>query len=234
MVFRLELVMVFSNPKLVLVTGLLLGIHPIYLSGQTPSPVPVPPGPAITLDGQLEALEWEGSARLPLSSHGEVFLHSHEELLSVGVRGPGFGLAHLALASRDTVWILHASAALGSIVYARDGGEWKKVQDPTWEVRDPSMTPEARARREAYLTTHHWVGTTGRMGAENEVEFLIRMERFGGGEIRLAVVFYPVEGSGPFPRWPVDLRDGVVEAELLTGPMPERLHFDPRGWGRIR
>jgi hypothetical protein len=29
MVFRLELVMVFSNPKLVLVTGLLLGIHPI-------------------------------------------------------------------------------------------------------------------------------------------------------------------------------------------------------------
>ena len=223
-----------SRARPILLTGLFLLTLPLPTSGQDSSPLRVPLGPAITLDGRLGESEWEGAIHLPLSPRGALFLKNHQGFLAVGVRGPSFGLAHLALASRDTIRVLHASAALGSIVYVREGQDWRKIQDPTWEVRDTSQTAAGVAERERYLAAHDWVGTTGYMGRENEIEFLVRRERFGGEELRMAVVFYPMGPPGDLPRWPDTVQDGAVAVELLSGPMPSRLIFEPESWGWIR
>jgi len=225
--------MSFNFPPGSLVAGLLFFLCPPALMGQEGPLSPIPQGPPITLDGTLQDREWDGATRHPMTIQGEVLLMTRGDFLSVGVRGPGFGLAHLAVASSDTVWVLHASAALGSIVYARGPEGWDKVRDPAWEIRDPTLRPDAVQARGAYFVENGWVATTGRMGQENEVEFLVRTDRFGGEELRFAVVFFPVGSPGAFPHWPDTIRDDVDEEKLLTGPMPERLHFDPSGWARV-
>lgn len=150
-----------------------------------------------------------------------------------GCTGAGFGLAHVALASPDTIWVLHASAALGSIVYARGPEGWDKVRDPVWELRDPTLSPEASQARLAYLKENGWVATTGRMGRENEVEFLILRNRFGIHDVRLAVVFFPVGPPETLSHWPKTADDDVADQQLLTSLMPERLHFEPQRWARV-
>jgi hypothetical protein len=153
--------------------------------------------------------------------------------LSVGIRGERYGLAHLALAAGDTAWVLHSSGALGGVVYTRGSEGWAKVNEPTRELRDPTMDPEALRARESYLENHGWVGSTGRMGRESEREFLPRPEAFGGNPLRLAVVSLP-EGPEPSPlRWPESASDEVGLLELLTGPFPSTLQLDPSTWARV-
>jgi hypothetical protein len=216
----------------ILLVWLLLIFCPLGISGQESGDMPLL-GPRLTLDGTLKADEWEGATRHRMTSNGDVLLMTRGTNLSLGVRGPGFGLAHVAVASPDTVWVLHASAALGSIVYARGPEGWDKVRDPVWEVRDPTLDPAAVQARGAYFAANGWVATTGRMGLENEVEFLVQTDRFGGDELRFAVVFFPMGPAGSFPRWPETAGDDVDEEKLLTGPMPERLHFDPASWAQL-
>lgn len=210
---------------------LILALHP--LAGQAGPTLAPPSGPALTLDGTIQIDEWRGALEHSLAGHGQVFFMRREGLLSVGVRGPAFGLAHLAVASEDTVRVLHASAALGAVVYVEKARAWEKVQDPAWEMRDPSLSPLAIQNRQAYLDEHGWVGTTGRMGADNEVEFLLRPQTFGEGPLQLAVVFFPVDPQGTPLKWPDATDDDVDLVPLLTGPMPESLHLAPEKWGRL-
>ena len=185
--------------RLILVS-LLLSIPTSPIQGQEGPMVHAPSGSPIILDGRLSVDEWANALQEPLSGGGELLLMAHGQNLFLGVRGPGFGLAHVAMASPDTIWVLHASAALGSIVYARGPEGWDKVRDPVWELRDTTLSPEASQARLAYLKENGWVATTGKMGRENEVEFLIRKDRFGSHDIRLAVVFFPVGPPGALPR----------------------------------
>jgi len=71
------------------------------------------------------------------------------------------------------------------------------------------------------------------MGQEEEIEFLLRPEAFHGGPFKLAVAFLTV---GPAPsalRWPAFATDDAALMQLLTGPMPETLRFDPSAWGQV-
>ena len=115
-----------------LLASLLLAIPTSPVQGQEGPTVRAPSGSPIILDGQLAVDEWADALQEPLSGGGELLLMAHGQNLFLGVRGPGFGLAHVAMASPDTIWVLHASAALGSIVYAKGPEGWDKVLDPLW------------------------------------------------------------------------------------------------------
>ena len=119
------------------------------------------------------------------------------------------------------------------MVYVRRAQVWEKVQDPAWEMRDPSMTTHAIQARQAYLDHHGWVGTTGRMGENNEVEFLLWPRAFGEGPLHLAVVFFPVDPQDTPLQWPHSTNDDVALIPLLTGPMPQTLTLKPSTWARI-
>jgi hypothetical protein len=204
------------------------------LHGQEGPEVHVPSGPAVSLDGILEAEEWEGAARFAMRGGGEILLRARGPELMVGVRGAGPGFPHVALAAGDSVWILHASAALGTITYARDGEErWRPGQGPVWELRDTTLSAQAMEAREAYLDEHGWVASTARMGSDGEAEFVIRLDRFGGGEARLGVACLVVPRRPEAPRWPDALPDEMNRAELLAGGTPEFLDLRPSGWARL-
>lgn len=204
------------------------------LWGQDGPHVQVPPGPTIILDGNVQDEEWEESARFAMSGGGEVLLRAQGPELLVGVRGAGPGFPHVALSAGDSVWILHASAALGTITYARGAeGHWHPAAGPVWEMRDTTLSVGARDAREAYLGEHGWVASTARMGREGEAEFVIRMDRFGGGEARLGVASLVLPRRPVAPRWPDALPDDMNHGELLGGDTPESMVFRPAGWARL-
>ena len=198
---------------------------------EAPSVV-APQGGPITLDGILKTEEWASAARHPFPG-GEVLFQSQGELVAVGVRGSQAGFPHIALSAGDSVWVLHASAALGMVVYARSGQVWNLISPPTWEVRNPSLTSAAEEERERYLRANGWVGTTGRMGNPGETEFLIRMDAFGEDGLRLAVTHLAPDFPGETTRWPGISLDDVGALQLLTGPMPGRLEFTPNQWALL-
>lgn len=223
----------FSSTRSGFLTVLSLALLPTPLPGQENLDLTPPAGPALTLDGTLATEEWKEAARGSLSGAGLALFMTRDGLLSVGVRGPAHGLAHLVVASGDTVRVLHASAALGTVVYVRRGGSWEKIVDPVWEMRDPSSSLAAIRARSDHLDIHGWVGTTGRMGRTNEVEFLLRPQAFGEGPLYLAVAFFPVDPQGAPLQWPGTTGDDVALIPLLTGPMPQTLHLAPERWGRL-
>ncbi len=207
---------------------------PGAVCGQQGPDVHIPSGPAVSLDGILAVEEWEGAARFAMRGGGEILLRARGGELLVGVRGVGPGFPHVALATGDSVWILHASAALGTITYARDGHDrWRPVQRPVWELRDTTLSAQAREARQAYLDEHGWVASTARMGSEGEAEFVIRLDRFGGVEARLAVACLVVPRRLEAPRWPDALPDGMNSGELLAGHTPDSLDLRPSGWARL-
>lgn len=202
----------------------------------------VPEGPAIVLNGTLEEGEWAGAAEAPFGPGVSAAAHANgrtlrfsrnEDRLQVGVAGNEPGFPHIAIARGDTIWILHASAALGSAVYTRATDRWNRIQAPRWEVRDTSMTARAVEEREAYFRRTGWVATTARMGEAGTAEFLIDLRRFGPSSLQLAVAFLPLEPNNQILRWPEDATDDVAAKPLLTGPMPEALNFEPNDWGRL-
>jgi hypothetical protein len=204
------------------------------LCGQEGPEVPVPHGPAITLDGTLGAEEWEGGARFAMTGGGEVRLRARGSELLLGVRGAGPGFPHVALSAGDSVWILHASAALGTITYARDdGNRWRPVRGPVWEMRDTTLSDAAGDAREAYLGEHGWVASTARMGREGDAEFVIHLDRFGGGDVRLGVASLVLPRRPVAPRWPDAVPDDMNKGELLGGDTPDSLSFRPSGWARL-
>lgn len=206
-----------------------LGIEPNVQEGPS---ITIPSGQPITLDGVLDPDEW-GSAVLHSFNGGEVLLQHSGDVVSVGVRGSQAGFPHLAISVGDSAWVLHASAALGKIVYAADDEGWALVTPPNWELRDPSLTTAALEAREDYLNTNGWVGTTGRMGQIGETEFLIRLDRFGHKEVRFAVAHLAPDSPEQTTRWPETNRDDMGDLQLLTGPMPDRLELAPTQWALL-
>lgn len=225
----------------VFLTGLICG----FLSGPGPQAdrgteltvqeapsITIPAGQPITLDGVLGPEEWS-SAVLHSFSGGEVLLQHSGDWVSVGVRGSQAGFPHLAISVGDSVWVLHASAALGKIVYTTGGESWTLVTPPNWELRDPSLTTAATEAREDYLKSNGWVGTTGRMGRLGETEFLIRLDRFGHEGVRFAVAHLAPDSPEQTTRWPETNRDDIGDLQLLTGPMPDRLELAPTQWALL-
>lgn len=214
----------------------------ILRAAQSNQDISVPEGPPIVLDGTLDQAEWAGSAEVVFGQGGSpvgqpteptIRISRNGRRLQVGVdaREPGF--PHIAMARGDTIRVLHASAALGSIVYTRSDDGWRRVQAPTWELRDTSMTARAMDERETYFRRTGWVATTAAMGSPGGAEFLIDLERFGPSPVPMAMAFLTLDPDGTILRWPSEATDDVAARPLLTGPMPESLDFRPNDWARL-
>ena len=120
---------------------------------EEPEAVDVPLGTAIDLDGKLGEQEWQYAARHALGAEGELLLQHDDNFLYVGLRGNHPGWAHVYVFDGEKVSIHHASAALGTAIYAPDDvGQWQPTQPfperDAWALRDPSLSPELRAQRQ--------------------------------------------------------------------------------------
>lgn len=198
-------------------------------------PTSVPRGNAPTLDGVVGADEWRESATVARSGAVTLLARREGDTLYLGLKGVGPGITTLGLVSGDgeRLFVLHASASLGTAEYQRErkGGSWKLVRPFTWAAKLPPGSPEGDAGRAAFRSAEGWLGTLTTMGAgESEIAIDVK-----AGAWARAVVPSPLRiavaqlGGAPL-RLPEGSSDEVFGLGLQMGTAPATLASEPTAW----
>lgn len=202
------------------------------LAGQGDSAV-VSPMPAITTDGRLGADEWAGAGRAG-TPEIQIEIGERDGFVQIGVRTPPLYVASVCVAVGDTVRVFHASSALGDIRYARDGAEWRRLDEFEWRLRATGDGPEANRERGQHLESRGWVANTVAMGEPGETEFRIAAALVTPGGARLAIGLMLEGDAAAVTGWPPGAgEDGCTLRETIAGPPPARAVFDLERWLRL-
>ncbi|HEY0143151.1 MAG TPA: hypothetical protein VGF48_19825 [Thermoanaerobaculia bacterium] len=183
---------------------------------------------APVLDGVLGTDEWSGPAvrRESMEGGGEVWLRRDGDRLFVAVKSLKRGIASLCTGNKDDVEILHASAALGTARFHREGKEWKPMRSFSWTTR-ADATAEERA---AHMASAGWLANAST--APNLVrEFEIRLQP---GRELVGVAFLHTDEPQSVAYWPKSMRDDCAAIDLAQGYVHEKMRFDPRKWSKAR
>lgn len=141
------------------------------------------------------------------------------ETLYVALRGHSLGAVNLAIATTDEIWILHSSAALGSVLYTGSGEAWTLTRDFDWCCRGAHN----ETGRRALLEEEGWQANIGFAGEPGTVEYEVTRPWNGAA----VAVSYQTEVSDP-AFWPADLTTEAM-AELI-GPFSDDRHFHLGEW----
>jgi len=200
------------------------------VSGQT---IQIPKGVPVSIDGRFSVEEWKDAVRQELIGGGEVHFKQDGAYLYVCLRGSKQGWGHVYVTRGDTVYVLHASAALGTAIYHRsNGGVWQPVQEFSWTMRDTSLSREAVNAREKFLQSYGWVANTVRMGTPGMLEFKIA-RKFLNSETPLLAALFASEPKSP-QFWPPTLKDDCLAEKLIFGTTPADLKFNREGWAKLK
>lgn len=199
-------------------------------SGQT---IQIPKGVPISIDGKFSVEEWKDALRQELVGGGEVHLKQDSAYLYICLRGSKQEWSHVYVTRGDTIYVLHASAALGTAIYCRSNGDvWQPLQEFSWTMRDTSLSREAINAREKFLELHGWVANTVRMGTPGTLEYKIARKFFNNETPLLATVFASEAESPQF--WPPALKDDCLTEKLIFGTTPAGLKFNREGWAKLK
>jgi hypothetical protein len=194
---------------------------------------PAPPRPAIAVDpvqvdGVIGPDEWRDGREATLGS-GRAKLRRVGDDLAVLVDLGGPGIATVLVASGDRVWLLHASAALGTGEYrCRPDGGCARTRDFAWSCRDPSDRPEARACRESFLAAEGWLANVNPEAGRTR-EFLISGRRFGRP---LRVVVTGLTFPEKARTWP-PVTDDAASLAVQQGSLPPEARFLTPSWAEV-
>lgn len=208
-----------------------LGCINTAVSQTAAQPVQVPKADAIMIDGKLGEEEWKAALKQDLIGGGELRLQHDGNFLFVGVHGTSHGWCHVYVAAGDTIFVHHASAALGTTTYLQKGESWQPQQKFAWELRDRSFTPQAEAARAVYLKSKGWLANNMNMGTPGIIEFKIARKFLKGEIVRLAVVFASDPAAPQY--WPETLTDDCRKRELVFGSSPADLKFNRESWANL-
>ena len=190
----------------------------------------LPSGTPPVIDGTITTEEWQGARRESFSDGSELLLVRRGDDLYLGIRAKTKGLiaGNVFIELSDGIAIHHASAALGTAVYRKDGEVWRLVRNFSWRCRGIGNSEEARAERDAFLREEGWVASTSAMGTPQELEYRIRT---GTAPIRLAVTFLSASAPNVKISWPADLDDDCIKP--TPRGLPPTLRFSPEKWATI-
>jgi hypothetical protein len=194
----------------------------------------VPQGSVVTIDGKIEEKEWQDASAFDLSNGGKIYFKHDGHLIYVGVRGVKPGWSHLYLSEGESsdVSVIHASAAMGKIIYRQDQNKiWQPANDFVWELRDRTITAETQKRMSAYFDKNNWVASNNNMGNPSEIEFKLKPQNASERVFHVAVV-YQADGISP-QFFPKTLADDSLNSKLLTGYSTNDLKFNLSQWARI-
>ncbi len=208
-----------------------LGCINAAVSQTATRPVQVPKANAIMIDGKLGEEEWKAALKQDLIGGGELRLQHDGNFLYAGVSNNKPGWSHLYVTDGDTIFVHHASAALGTTTYLQKGASWQPQQKFIWELRDRSFTPSAEAARAAYLKSKDWLANNMNMGTPGIIEFKIARKFLKGEIVRLAVVFASDPATPQY--WPETLTDDCRKRELVFGSSPADLKFNRESWANL-
>ena len=201
------------------------------------APVSVPRSRAVVIDGTLEETEWRGSAVVK-RPEGEVLLRHDGKYLYIGVRTARRGFPSVCVMRGTTVRVMHASFALGDVVYAKKDAMWRLGAPFEWG--QPTFAGDRDPQRARFLAERGWLGSTVRMGDPRHAEMQIALDQLDPRDLRISIaVFMEGEGRGEqIASWsragPRAARDGCADDRLVRGYAPERLSFRKNAWTRVR
>jgi len=184
--------------------------------------IPIPSHASPTIDGVIADGEWDGATVTSMTDGSTLqWMHSGETLY-VALQGHSLGAVNVALATGSELWILHSSAALGSVRYSEDDETWTLVHDFTWCCRS---TTDDTARL-ALLEDEGWQATIGFTGDPGTVEYEVTLSWIDAA----TAVSYQTEGAEP-AFWPTEL---TAEATAdLIGPFPDETPFHLGEWYQL-
>jgi len=216
--------------KLMANLSLLGGIN-VAVSQTTAQPLQVPKANAVTIDGKVDKEEWKAALKQELIGGGELRLQHDGNFLYVGVHGISHGWCHVYVTDGDTIFVHHASAALGTTTYLQKGESWQPQKKFVWELRERTFTPQAEAVRAAYLKSKGWLANNMNMGTPGIIEFKIARRFLKGEIVRLAVAFASDPAAPQY--WPQTLTDDCRKRELISGSSPADLKFNRESWAKL-
>ena len=97
--------------------------------GLLASPTTVPHGTPPILDGTLSPNEWSDALAIDVTAQARIFLKHADGYLFLGIQATTMGVGSPLVVVGEEIRVLHASAALGTAIYAREGEVWKLRQD---------------------------------------------------------------------------------------------------------
>lgn len=180
------------------------------------------------LDGVLGTDEWSGPGvrREAMEGGGEVLLRRDGDRLFIAVKSLKRGIASLCTGNRDDVEILHASAALGTARFHREGKEWKPMQNFAWTTRE-GATAEERA---AHMAAAGWLANASTAPSLVR-EFEVRLQP---GREFIGVAFLHTDEPQSVAYWPKSMRDDCAAIDLAQGYVHEKMRFDAKRWSKTR
>ena len=196
--------------------------------GQEPMTYQVPLGAQPVLDGTIDSDEWADAAAFELGESSTLYLKRANGHVFLAIRATTMGIPSPLIVRGEDVFVLHASAALGTAIYSRQDGVWLQTQAFVWQCRELGFGPSAVAAREAFLEQEGWLGTVGRLGARTEFEYQILLD----GE-SLRVLFLFMEASQRVLSWPATPEETMHDLPLITGPIPGEIAVDFGEWALL-
>jgi hypothetical protein len=181
--------------------------------------VAVPAAGAPTIDGVLSPGEWDGAVIDSMSDGSLLYWMYRGTTLSVAIAGSDLGAINLAIAGPDDVWVLHSSAALGSLHYTAEPSGWTQVSGFTWCCRS-SADP---AERLALVEAEGWQANIGFAGDAGVVEYEVLLPWV---DHKVAISYQTEAGAPVF--WPAELSEEAQRQ--LIGPWPDHQLFNVAEW----
>ncbi len=186
------------------------------------------------LDGNISSQEIK---RLEISGENgtnQLLINpSSDNYLNVTVKSEELYVASLCICNeQNEIAVLHASAALGQIIYRKEGDAWVTNQKFDWQMREEGMDDATIVKRNQYLKDNGWIANTMGMGQVGETEFIIDRRVFSG-ELKLAIGLMTADEPENIVGIPIKGVSDCANLKLVSGDPKNSYQFDIKDWIRI-
>lgn len=199
----------------------------------TPSELVVPKATIpVSIDGVVKPEEWKDALRIDIGSSRWLYLKHDSVNVLVAFQTKDKGLASIHVLDGSSVRVVHASAALGTALYANRDGGWKVAQPFTFACRKTDNSQDAINERLKFFQDHRWIANVWGQGTDGHREFQIDAKLVGQNPIVFAY-----NGFGPTPKLtsqPAKVDDDGLSERLANGFLDENLKFTGAKWSRLK
>ncbi|SNT05098.1 hypothetical protein SAMN05421640_2170 [Ekhidna lutea] len=187
-----------------------------------------------SLDGNISSEEAKGLEVLDKNESNQLLIDpSSDSYLKITVKSEELYVASLCICNeQDEVTVLHASAALGQILYKKEGDQWSTNQKFDWQLREVDMKDATIAKRNQYLRDNGWVANTMNMGNAGETEFIIDRQAYGEN-LKIAIGLMTAKNPNNIVGIPSGGTGDCANQKLVAGDPKNSYQFEVANWIEI-